>query len=125
MKKLILFLSILSLTVSCVGDDSDRPGINCTSEARVALVVTIKDAVTGTLITDGITVTAIDGDFSEVLTNEFWETGEFSGVFERHGNYTITVTGAGYQNYTSNGITVGSDACHVITETLTINLQPE
>ena len=47
----------------------------------------------------------------------------FSGADERMGTYIITVTKSGYQTYTSPPIVVTRDVCHVITQSLTVNLQ--
>ncbi len=119
MKKLIILLAFLSF--ACSGDDGD--GVVCTEEARAGLVVRVKDSQTSEFITNGITVTAQDGSYTEELENYLGNV-EFTGAFERAGTYTITVEGDVYETFTTEPVTVTEDVCHVITEDVTITLQP-
>ena len=112
------------LSFACSGDDDANDGVICTEEARAGLNVTVKNAETGVTITEGITVVATDGNYTETL-EYFYGSPNFSGAWEREGTYVITVTGEGYQTYTSDAITVEADECHVISEIITINLQPD
>jgi|AGTN01.2.fsa_nt_gi hypothetical protein len=64
MKKIILFLSISVL--SCNSNDNNDD-VNCTEDYRAGLTVTVKDAVTQADFQEGVTVTATDGSYSEVL----------------------------------------------------------
>ena len=50
---------------------------------------------------------------------------DFYGAFERQGSYIISVYKEGYAEYTSDVIEVGADRCHVITEEVIVELQPE
>lgn len=105
-------------------DDDDNNQINCTEEARAGLNVTVMDAVTHAVLTEGVTVVATEGTYSETL--EFFPgTDVFSGAWERKGDYILTVTKAGYQNYTSETITVESDVCHVIPQNIMAHIIPE
>lgn len=122
MKKLIVLIAFLSL--SCSGDD-DNDEVMCTEEARAGLMVTVKDAMNGTFLTEGVTVTAVDGNYTEELTNVSEFTQEFIGAYERAGNYTITVTKQGYVTQVTLVIEVGEDICHVIGESVLVELQPE
>lgn len=117
MKKLLLFLALLPFA-ACSDDDNTEP---CTQVYTPGLKVTVKDG--GTAVTDGITVIAVDGDYVEELTTGA-NMDYFQGAFEREGTYTVTVTGDGYQPYVAEPITVDADECHVITEEITVNLQP-
>jgi len=122
MKKAILFLAFIgAISFSCSDDDDQVSTEPCTTEVVPGLEVTVKDG--GVIISSGITVTATDGDYIEQLTPSD-VSGIYKGADEREGNYIITVTGTGYQPYTSETITVESDECHVITEELTVNLAP-
>lgn len=116
-----LFLCGILLFLSC---DSTTDGI-CSLEARAGLNITVKDAVTKQLLSDGITVEATDGNYMETL--EFFNADEpvFSGAWEREGAYIISVSGIGYINFVSEIITVKADECHVIPQQLQIILQPE
>ena len=122
MKKAILFLAFIgAVSFSCSDDDDQVNTEPCTTVVANGLEVTVKDG--GAILTNGITVTATDGEYIEQLSPSD-VSGIFKGATERGGDYIITVTGDGYQPYTSETITVASDECHVITQELTINLEP-
>ncbi|NDJ00019.1 carboxypeptidase regulatory-like domain-containing protein [Flavobacterium sp. LaA7.5] len=122
MKKIIILLVFLSF--ACSGDDDANNDVICTEEARAGLNVTVKNAETGQVIGEGITVVATDGNYTETL-EYYLSSPQFTGAWEREGTYVITVSGEGYQTYISDPVTVEADECHVIGEIVTINLQPE
>ncbi len=122
MKKIIFFLFVLAL--SCNSDDNNDD-TNCTEEARAGLNVTVKDAVTQADLQEGVTVTATDGSYSEVLEYGQSSSSTFVGAWERPGNYILTVSKEGYQTFASDVITITADVCHVIPQSVTIVLQPE
>lgn len=122
MKKIILFAMMLSLSVACSGDD-DNNDVICTEEARAGLNVTVKDAETAQVLGEGVTVVAADGAYTETL--QYLDApAQFVGAWERAGTYTLTVTAEGYETFTSQPIAVGEDECHVISEIITVQLQP-
>lgn len=124
MKKLLLIIAMapLLLATQCNEDDN---GIACTEEARAGLNITIKDSETNAYLSEGVSVVATDGSYSETLQSFDSTEPIFSGAYEREGNYTITVSKTGYVTYTSEVISVTSDVCHVIPQQRTILLQPE
>lgn len=124
MKKLLLIIAMapLLLATQCNEDDN---GIACTEEAKAGLNITIKDAETNLYLSEGVSVIATDGSYSEALISFDVVEPIFSGAYEREGNYIITVSKSGYVTYTSEIITVTSDVCHVIPQQITILLQPE
>ncbi len=101
--------------------DDDNKTQPCSDVYTPGLVVTVRDG--GNTITNGVTVTATDGDYIEEL-DPLANTHTFEGAYERTGTYTITVTGEGYAPYVSDPIVVAADECHVITQQLTVNLEP-
>lgn len=122
MKKILLFISLVA--ISCNNDDNNDGVVNCTEQFVYGLNVNVKDATTNAVLVDGVTVKAIDGSYVETLEiSESIPT--FLGAGERAGNYVVTVSKEGYQTYTSPVVTVDSDECHVLTETLNVALQPE
>lgn len=124
MKKILLFLSIIAVTVSCNSSDDDSNPTNCTEEFVYGLNVNVKDAVTNAVLREGVLVKAVDGTYIETLeTVESIPT--FVGAGERSGNYTVTVSKQGYQTFTSQVVSVKADECHVLTQTLAVALQPE
>lgn len=122
MKKIVLLFCIpFLMTTSCDEDSEDT--IVCTTEFVYGLKVTVKDAQTNSILTDGVTVTAVDGSYSENLELlEFYDF--FLGAGERPGNYVITVSKSGYQTYISNTVSLTADVCHVIPQQLVIELTP-
>lgn len=122
MKKVILLLAFIgAVSFSCSDDDDQVNNTPCTDVVVPGLNVTVKDG--GITLTSGVTVTATDGEYIEQLVLST-DQNQYLGAWERGGDYIITVTGEGYQPYTSETITVTSDECHVITEEVTVNLSP-
>jgi hypothetical protein len=123
MKKILLFLSIIAISCNSNDDNADNP-TNCTEEFVYGLNVNVKDAATDAVLQEGVLVKAVDGSYVETLeTVESIPT--FLGAGERAGSYVITVSKDGYQTFTSPVVTVKADICHVLTETLNVELQPE
>lgn len=123
MKKLFLFLLCAPLVISSSCESSDDDPIFCTDEFVAGLHVTVLDAANGQPLVDGVEIKAADGTYLETLQLESGLEYLFKGAGERVGTYTVTVTKNGYQTYTSTPIVVTRDVCHVITQSLTVNLQ--
>jgi hypothetical protein len=123
-KKIIMLFCLAPLLMANTCDDEDHDHHHpCTAEARAALNITV--TISGEAITSdaGITVTARDGSYIEALETH-GQPVLFSGAYERVGQYTITVTKQGYQDYESAPIVVLRDECHVIPQQLTVDLIP-
>lgn len=117
-----LVLCIPFLLASACESSDDDP-IFCTQEVVPGLRIAVLDATNGQPLVENVEVRAVDGTYQETL--EFLPGLEhpFSGADERMGTYTLTVSKPGYQTYTSPPIVVTRDVCHVITQSLTVNLQ--
>lgn len=126
MKKLLILLVLAPLLMAnhCENDrnDFDNP---CTTEARAGLNVNVTLDGSAEITNDGISVTARDGNYIEDLLPVYPDTPTFTGAYERPGNYIITVSKDGYQDYVSNTIGVAQDRCHVIPKQLTVDLVRE
>ncbi len=118
--KYFTYLLLIVTLFSCKNDD-DNNGIACTEEFVYGLSVQVRDAMTGGIILNNITVTARDGSYEEELTFNF---DTFIGAGERPGNYILEVVADGYVDFISNVIMVDADECHVIPEFVEIELQP-
>lgn len=103
----LLLLTVVSGCFSSDCDDSANPGIE----------LVLKN-ITGDLIVDGVTVVITDDDYSETLTVDT----DFSGAYERPGNYSLLITGDQYEPYVKNNIIVWDGDCHVKTVRLSITL---
>ena len=66
---------------------------------------------------DGFNIEAINegNEFISEVNNNTFQI--------RPGTYIVTVTKSGYQTYTSPPITLTANVCHVIPQSLTVNLQ--
>ena len=94
--------------------------VNCTTELRNSLVVTVRNAA-GSEICNAI-VTATDGDFSARLTDGGTPPCPYVGPPERKGTYTVTARLDG-QSGSVNGIQVTGDRCHVNPRTVTVTIR--
>lgn len=123
MKKLFLFFlfSTVFFTSSC--DDNDDNQIFCTDQFVYGLNVIVIDASTGNPIFQEIEVKAVDGTYQEILELVPGLEYAFVGAGERAGTYVVTISKLGYQTYTSPPIVLTRDECHVIPQSLTVNLQ--
>lgn len=113
--------STVFFTSSC--DDNDDNQIFCTTQFVYGLNIIVLDATTGNPIFQDIEVKAVDGTYQEILELVLGLEYTFVGAGERDGTYVVTVTKAGYQTYTSAPIVLTRDECHVIPQSLTVNLQ--
>lgn len=123
MKKLFLFFLFTTVFFTSSCDDNDDNQIFCTDQFVYGLNVIILDASTGNPIFQDIEVKAVDGTYEEILGLVPGLEYAFVGAGERAGTYIITITKAGYQTYTSVPIVLTRDECHVIPQSLTVNLQ--
>ncbi|MCH7525045.1 MAG: hypothetical protein IIC74_08555 [Bacteroidetes bacterium] len=114
------FLIFIFFLTACKEDDNE---IICTTEFVYGLNITVKNADTNMIITEGITVIATDGNFEEQLMNMVGSD-SFVGAGERAGNYVIEITSSNYQTYISEVIVIDEDVCHVIPKVLEVLLQP-
>lgn len=122
MKKFLIGI-IVTTFLACNSDDDTQDPVLCTLEARAGLEVTVKDGLGGANITNGVTVEAIDGNYSETL-KKVEANNTFVGAYERAGTYIITVTKDGYRDNTlSEPVLVTEDVCHVITESVEVILE--
>lgn len=93
---------------------------DCSSVALLGLSVRVQDP-SGAEVCDA-TVTATDGDYSEVLSaGGAAQNCVFFGAVERPGTYIVTAEAGGVTG-TVPGVKVKSDECHVITEEVTVKL---
>ena len=120
MKKIILLLFCAPLLLATTCDDDET--IFCTTEAVAALNVTVRLGDSTIPTSEGVTVVATDGDYTETLQVVDATNPVFIGAFERQGNYIVTVSKEGYQTYTSEMTIITRDECHVIPELINVNL---
>ena len=98
---------------------------DCTTIAIAGISVTVVDSVTRASLTQGTTVRAYDGSYSDSMTvsgdvgtNEF----PIAVAFEHAGTFRVTVTHPGYAAWTVDNVRVTKDGCHVKTVALVAEL---
>lgn len=124
MKKIVLLLFCIPLLMASTCEKDNPDQIACTTEARAGLNVTVVDNQTNLTLSEGVIVTAKDGNYEETLQLFPGSENVFTGAWERPGNYIIKVTKEGYTTYNSSVVTITSDICHVISKQLNVSLQP-
>lgn len=100
----------------------------CTLDVLPAVVVEIRDAVTGSPIAELARGSVRDGSYVDSLRPEGSSLDGVllsrAGAIEREGTYAVEVVHDGYVTWQRPGVRVGGDDCHVETVTLQANLDP-
>ena len=122
MKKIFLLLAFTPFLLAMTCDDDDE--VYCTQESKAALNVSVSLGAMSSITSEGVTVVATDGNYSETLVVVNENDPIFSGAYEREGNYIIIVSKEGYQTYSTESITVTRDVCHVIPQQIHVVLVP-
>jgi hypothetical protein len=123
MKKIILLLMFTPLLLATTCDDNDDDNqIVCTQEAKAGLNVSVSLGNMNSITSEGVTVIATDGNYTETLSVINNTDPIFFGAWERIGTYIITVSKEGYQTYTTAPITLTADQCHVIPQFINVAL---
>lgn len=114
MKRLIPLFALALPLAAC-----DRFEDNCSEEARVSVSVVVLDAL-GADAADAV----VEYDDGRGIEPCHAIEGVYSCAYEVEGDIDISVSAPNYVSQTVT-VTVESDECHVITEDLDIELQPE
>ncbi len=115
------YFALISLFVlfSCGDDfDDDAP---CLGPEVIGLDVVVTDAVSGSVLTTGVTVNVTQGAFQADLAES---DGHFIGLHDQQGSYTLTVTKSGYSTYIEDNVAVFKPGCHSLTTNRAVQLQP-
>lgn len=95
----------------------------CTTEARTAVSVEMRDGRTGAALTGPATLAVREGAFSD--SAEIPAGHSTAGVaYERAGVYVVTVKKEGYVDWTRANVAVRRGECHVETVRLEALLEP-
>jgi hypothetical protein len=113
-------LVLCALVAACGGGGGGGDaGVVCTLEARSSVALTVLDASGAPL--PGVTVTyQVNGGPTQSQACE--SNGTCSIGFEVSGTFNLAAAKAGYITNTT-AVTVNRDACHVLTERLTLTLR--
>lgn len=99
---------------------------DCTDIAIPGISLSVIDSITGASLEHGATGRARDGAFvdSLVVTSDTTNSPSFPIplALERAGVYAVSVSRAGYRDWSASNVRVTKDACHVRTATLVARL---
>jgi hypothetical protein len=101
---------------------------DCTTILVPAVSVAVLDSITGLAIENGSTARARDGSFVDSMVVSSDTTGNAPYAFpiplayERAGVYQVSVSRAGYRDWSTSNIRVTKATCHVRTATLVAKL---
>lgn len=115
-------LGVLGAAWGC----SSPNDVVCTDVAVPAIEVFVRDSASNSFAANGATATAVDGTYTD--TNGFPDNytqpeQAIPLAYERSGTFSVSVTKAGYRNWTTSGVRVTREVCHVRTVTLNARLQ--
>ncbi|MEO7217853.1 MAG: hypothetical protein ABI026_06640 [Gemmatimonadaceae bacterium] len=102
----------LLTAAACSGSSSTSPKAACTTDVVYGISLIIRNAATGTPITDSASVRITDGSYVETYTT-VGPTGVIQAARERPGTYNISVRKTDFSPFTAGGVVVTSGACHV------------
>lgn len=96
--------------------------------SQAAIVVQVRDAMTGTPLAAGARGTIRDGDYVDSLRAQPADTSgrplTLSAGRGRPGTYTVTVVHAGYQTWQQNSVVVALGSCGLGSQVLHADLEP-
>ncbi len=96
------------------------PAKGCTLEARPGLRVEVRDSITRAPAGENASVVATEGTYEETL--QTFDAIIFAGLYERRGNYSVSVQKTGYEPWQQE-LRVTGNECHVKTVDLQVNLE--
>lgn len=115
--------TLLAVLAMSACSSSTSPGVTCTANRVPGISLTVQNAVDGSPVTDSASIRISDGTYVETY-NSLGSTGVITAAVERPGIYAISIRKTNFAPYTTAGVTVTSDACHVQTVQVIAALQP-
>ena len=109
--------------VASTACDAITGGQICTTEARPAVSVDVRDSTTGAPAVRNAIIVASLGAFADTASSSIFD-GPYGLAHERPGTYTVTVQKQGYRQWSLSGVRVTKGECHVRTASLVARLQP-
>jgi hypothetical protein len=126
-RRLVTAVAIVTLTAGLAGCDLLLDARDCPTIVLPAVSVRIEDSVTGAPAAAGARLVVRDGsyaDSSSIPEGQADRDAEpIMAALERAGTYVVTVSKAGYRDWTRSGVRVAKDECNVRTANLTARLQ--
>ena len=123
--KSITVLATAVVVVACASLTFPR---SCTDIAVAGISLAVVDSITGAQRLSGATVRARDGSFVDSMVfrddTTLFQSGDAGAALalERAGTYAVSVSHAGYRDWTASNVRVRDDGCHVRTAHLVARL---
>lgn len=111
-----LCLSVLLALSACGGGDDEGA---CTLEARASVALTVVDDLNAPVAAADVSF-RVDGGAVQTLV--CGSSGTCNLAYELSGAFAVSASKSGYLP-TSGTVTVNKDACHVVTQKLTLTLK--
>jgi len=100
----------------------------CTLNLVSGISVQVRNSVTGALAASGAKLVARSSIYADSMSypsgHPEMDARSLTGANEHAGVFTVTITKAGYRDWTRNDVRVTGDECHVNTTELAALLQP-
>ena len=114
---------------ACAGPDGDGAECTCVDTTRVAIVVEVRDSLTGEPAAAGGVLAIQEGQFVDSAVGATsTDSPPYPMIFrmlQRPGTYDVSVRRAGYQTWTQRAVRVErQDCCSVWTAELVARLAP-
>lgn len=126
--RFIVIVACAALVCAGCKDSGSPSGVMCTTEARVGLQISVRDAVTGLPAANNVIAIARDNSFVDTLRAFPFGNPDSAltlyGLYERPGVYAVILKKSGYQDWIRTDVVLNKDQCHVITVQLEARLQP-
>jgi hypothetical protein len=127
-RRALLAPSVTLVPVVALAGCVDNLAICVDSGFAAAIVVQVRDAVTGAPLAEGARGAIRDGGYVDSLRPPNSDASgrllTLAGGAGRAGTYDVTVVYAGYQEWRQRGVVVSTDGCGVAGRLLHADLQP-
>lgn len=124
-RKYFLFLEFIALPLVSGCGGGNEPVV-CTASLDAGIVIKVIDNASGNPASCGARAVITTNGYLETVENPVatscLDTMPLAGAYERPGTYSITVSKAGYSDFTADNIVVTSGVCHVNTVTMEARL---
>lgn len=123
MKKIIFALCLFTIFACGSDDDSSDEVMEdpCPTEIQYAFRITVRDASDNSLLEE-VSIRAIDQMFEEMFITE--SPGVYVGLEERPGTYQLIIERENFQTIILSESSIEMDECGLVTQTLSVVLEP-
>jgi hypothetical protein len=117
----ISILAVAGLASSC---HPEKVNIVCVDTSRIAIVLEVRDSVSGAGAAVGTSLVVRDGVFVDSTVTAAYSATHMAWLPQRPGIYTVTLRHTGYREWIKPGVALLSERCGVQQVQLFARLQP-